>query len=105
VQRTHEIGIRVALGASRPAVMALVMKQGSALVAVGTFLGLLGAWAGARMLASMNSSVGTVTSTSTSDPAVLIGAPLLLIFLGLLACYIPALRSTRVDPVAALRHE
>lgn len=104
-QRTREIGIRVALGASRSAVMALVMKQGSALVAVGAVLGLLGAWAGVRMLAFINSSVGTVTSTSTSDPAVLVGAPLLLIFLGLLACYIPATRSTRVDPVAALRHE
>ena len=53
----------------------------------------------------MNSSVGKVTSTSTSDPTVLFGAPLLLAFLALLACYVPALKSMRIDPVVALRQE
>ena len=105
VQRTREIGIRVALGATGAAVMRLVMKEGIALVAIGAVFGLFGAWGAARMLASMNSSVGTVTSTSTSNPAVLLGAPLLLVFLGLIACYVPAMRSTRVDPVTALRQE
>ena len=105
VQRTREIGIRVALGATGAAVMRLVMKEGIALVAIGAVFGLFGAWGAACMLASMNSSVGTVTSTSTSNPAVLLGAPLLLVFLGLIACYVPAMRSTRVDPVTALRQE
>jgi putative ABC transport system permease protein len=53
----------------------------------------------------MNSSVGTVTSTSTSDPIVLIGAPLLLALLALIACYVPARRSMRIDPAVALRQE
>lgn len=105
VQRTREIGIRIALGATSAAVMRVVMKDGIVLITTGASLGLLGAWAGARMLASMNSSVGTVTTTSTSDPAVLVGAPLLLVVLGLVTCYIPAKRSTRVDPIAALRQE
>jgi ABC-type lipoprotein release transport system permease subunit len=75
------------------------------LVATGTIMGMGGAWAGARLLASMNSSVGTVTSTSVSDPIVLIGAPLLLAFLAVVACYIPARKSASVDPVVALRQE
>ena len=92
-RRTREIGIRIALGARNGDVLSLVMKEGLILVAIGTAIGMGGAWAGQRFLASMNSSVGTVTSTSTSDPAVLIGAPLLLGLLALTACYLPARRS------------
>jgi predicted permease len=104
-QRSREIGIRIALGARSRAVLSLVMKEGLVLILAGTAVGMCGAWAGARMLAFMNSSVGTVTSTSTSDPIVLMGAPLLLALLALIACYVPAHRSTRIDPAVALRQE
>ena len=63
------------------------------------------AWAGARALASMSASVGKMNSASASDPVVLIGAPLLLATLARVACYLPARRSTRIDPVVALRQE
>jgi len=105
MRRSHEIGIRIALGARSKDVLSLVMKEGTALVAVGTAIGMAGAWAGSRLLSAMNSSVGKVTATSATDPLVLYGAPLLLASLALIACYLPARRSTRIDPVAALRQE
>ncbi len=95
----------MALGARSRNVLGLVMKEGATLVAVGTIFGLAGAWAGARLLSAMNSGVGRVTSTNTSDPVVLIGAPLLLAALALAACYVPARNSLRIDPVVALRQE
>jgi ABC-type antimicrobial peptide transport system permease subunit len=104
-QRGREIGIRIALGAQKGNVLGLVMKEGMLLVLAGTAIGMAGAWTGSRLLSAMNSSVGKVTSTSTSDPTVLLGAPLLLGFLALLACYVPARRSMRIDPVVALRQE
>jgi putative ABC transport system permease protein len=104
-QRTREIGIRIALGADSKDVLGLAMKEGLVLITAGTTLGLAGAWAGSRLLSAMNSSVGQVTSTSASDPLVLFGAPLLLAALALFACYVPARRSLRVDPVAALRQD
>jgi ABC-type antimicrobial peptide transport system permease subunit len=104
-QRDREIGIRMALGARSADVLRLLMKEGVLLITLGTAIGLGCAWAGSRMLSAMNSSVGTVTSTSTSDPEVLFGAPLLLAGLALLACYVPARKSLRVDPVIALRQE
>ena len=104
-QRGREIGIRIALGAQKGNVLGLVMKEGLGLVLVGTAFGMAGAWTGSRLLSAMNSSVGKVTSTSTTDPTVLFGAPLLLAFLALLACYVPARKSMRIDPVVALRQE
>ena len=104
-QRGREIGIRIALGAQRGNVLGLVMKEGLGLVVVGTAIGMAGAWTGSRLLAAMNSSVGKVTSTSTSDSTVLLGAPLLLACLALLACYVPARQSMKIDPVVALRQE
>ena len=104
-QRRREIGIRMALGAQRGNVLGLVMKEGLQLVMVGTAIGMAGAWTGAHLLAAMNSSIGHVTSTSTSDSTVLVGAPLLLACLALLACFLPARKSLRVDPVVALRQE
>ena len=104
-QRTREIGIRVALGARRGNVLGLVMREGLLLVAVGTALGMAGAWAGSRALAFMNASVSTVTAGSAADPLVLFGAPILLACLALAACYVPALQSMRIDPMVALREE
>jgi predicted permease len=103
--RRREIGIRVALGARACNVLTLVMKEGGILIALGLILGLAGAWAAVRMLAAMNASVGQVTSTSTSNPTVLFGAPLLLAALALIACYLPARRALRIDPAVTLRQE
>jgi ABC-type antimicrobial peptide transport system permease subunit len=104
-QRGHEIAIRRALGASDRSVLGLVMKEGVLLVAIGMSIGLVGEWAGTRILWAMNASVGQVTPTSASDPVVLAGSPVLLAVLTLIACYLPARKSMRIDPVAALREE
>ncbi|MGD1071069.1 MAG: ADOP family duplicated permease [Bryobacteraceae bacterium] len=104
-RRTREIGIRMALGARSNDVLRLVMKDGALLVAVGMAAGSAGAWGASGLLASMNSSVGQVTSTSASNPAVVFGAPLMLACLALLACYLPARRSLRIDPAMTLRQE
>jgi predicted permease len=105
VQRRREIGIRMALGARKGDVVRTVMKQGMLLIGIGTTIGLGCAWAGSRMLSAMNSSVGQVTATSASDPLVLFGAPLLLGSVATLACYLPARKSSRVDPLLALHEE
>jgi macrolide transport system ATP-binding/permease protein len=104
-QRGHEIGIRMALGARSKHVLGLVMKEGIVLVTVGTIIGMAGAWAGSQFLSAMNSSVGTVTSTSATNPLVLVGAPLLLAAVALTACFVPARKSVRIDPAGALRQE
>jgi ABC-type antimicrobial peptide transport system permease subunit len=104
-QRVREIGIRMALGADRGDVLGLVMKEGAALVAVGTVIGLAGAWAGTRLLATVISAVTAALSTSASDPVLLVGAPLLLASLAMIACYLPARKSMRIDPMTALRHD
>jgi predicted permease len=104
-QRGREIGIRIALGAQSADVLGLMMKEGAVLVTVGAILGLAGAWAGTRLLSGLISAVGSVTGTSAFEPALLVGAPLLLACLALVACYVPARRSLRIDPVVALRQE
>jgi len=101
-QRGHEIGIRMALGAQKRNVLALVMKEGVTLVTVGTAVGLALAWAGMRALSA---AFFTVASVQGYDPVLLVGAPLLLAALALAACYVPARRSTRVDPAVTLRME
>ena len=101
-QRRHEIGIRMALGARKRDVLGLVMREGTALVAAGTVAGLAIAWAGIRLMSGLFFSVASVKS---SDPLLLGGAPLLLAGLALAACYLPARKSMRIDPVAALRQE
>ena len=101
-QRSREIGIRVALGAQRSDVLSLVMKEGVVLVTVGTVVGLSAAWAGIRVLSGL---FFTVASVESSDPLLLAGAPLLLAVLALVACYLPARRSMRIDPAVALRQE
>ncbi|HVN03350.1 MAG TPA: ABC transporter permease [Bryobacteraceae bacterium] len=101
-QRGHEIGIRLALGAQKRDVLGLVMKEGAVLVIAGSVIGLTLAWSGMRALSTIFFSVASVQG---ADPLLLAGAPLLLASLALLACYIPARRSTRIDPVVALRQE
>jgi predicted permease len=104
-QRTREIGIRVALGANRQDILGLVIKQGMKRVILGLSLGLLLALAMTRVLASSVFEVDLLYGVSASDPLtyVLVGALLMLVTL--LACYLPARRATRVDPLVALRYE
>ena len=101
-QRGREIGIRVALGAQKSDVLSLVMKEGVVLVTVGTVVGSAAAWAGIRVLSGL---FFTVASVQSSDPLLLVGAPLLLAVLALVACYLPARKSLRIDPAVALRQE
>ena len=98
-QRTREIGIRIALGARRSHVLGLVVGQGMLLALAGVALGVAGAAAGGRLLESL------LYGVSASDPATLAVVPLVLTAVALAACGVPALRATRVDPIAALRGE
>ena len=98
-QRTHEIGIRMALGASPRDIFRLVVGQGMGLVLIGVGIGLAASLALTRFLESM------LFGVSATDPATFAGVALLLAAVALLACYIPARRATRVDPLVALRYE
>ena len=96
---TREIGIRMALGAQRRAVLGLVLGRGLKLVGAGTVLGLMGAMASTRLLRSLLFDVGP------ADPLTFVAVPLLLAFVTLLACWLPSRRAAKVDPMVALRYE
>ena len=98
-RRTHELGVRLALGASRREILRLVVGEGMTLAAIGTAVGLTAALGLTRLMASL------LYGVRPADPATLVAVSLLLAGIALLACYIPAWRATKVDPLVALRYE
>ena len=98
-QRRNEIGIRLALGAQSRDVLLMIVKQGSLLIGLGLVIGLSGAFALTRLIASM------LFGVTAKDPLTFTAVGVLLAAVALLACYVPALRATKVDPMEALRYE
>jgi predicted permease len=98
-QRTHEIGIRMALGARTTNVMSLIVGQGIKVVLVGVIIGIAGALALSQLLATL------LYEVSATDPLTFVLIPLVLIGVALVASFIPARRAMKVDPMIALRHE
>lgn len=98
-QRTAEIGVRLALGAGRRDIISLMLAKGMRLALAGVTLGVLGALALTRLVASLLYGIGA------ADPATFTAATLVLLAMGLVACYQPALHAAKLDPTAALRHE
>jgi len=98
-RRTHEVGIRMALGAGRRQILSLFVSQGMRLILIGLVTGLAGSLILTRLMSSL--LFGVSTTDKTTFAVVAFG----LLVVGLLACYIPARRATKVDPLVALRYE
>ena len=97
--KTHDVGIRLALGAPRNAILQLILRKGLLLIGIGGLIGLVASLGVTRLLASQ------LTGISATDPLTLIGVMLTVALAGLLACFLPAHRATQVDPMATLRNE
>jgi putative ABC transport system permease protein len=95
-QRTQEIGLRMALGAQKSDVLGLIIRQGMALTVIGVIVGLAGAFGLTRVIGNL------LFGVTATDPATFVAIPLLLLFVALLACYLPARRAARLDPTRAL---
>ncbi|MGH9677136.1 MAG: FtsX-like permease family protein, partial [Candidatus Acidiferrum sp.] len=98
-QRTHEIGIRMAMGAQPKEILRMVLKHGARLALIGVAAGIAGALILMRFLADL------LYNISAADPVTFTSVAVILFLVVLAACYIPARRATRVDPLAALRYE
>jgi putative ABC transport system permease protein len=98
-RQTQEIGIRMALGASRGVVLAMIIRMGLRLIVVGAVIGLAGSFGVTRVISNQ------VWGVSPHDPLTLVAVVSVMLLAGLAACYVPARRATRVDPMMALRYE
>ncbi len=98
-QRTHEIGLRMALGAAPSQVLGLILKEGMTLGFIGLLIGFAGAWGAGRLMKGLLYGIGSI------DPLAFSAVAAVLMLSALLACYVPARRATQVDPMAALRDE
>jgi len=101
-QRTHEIGVRMALGATRRTVMQMVLSQGMLLTIVGILIGLAGAYVLTKYLETLTTMLFGV---QPRDPVTFVAVALFLALIALVACLLPARRATKVDPLVALRYE
>jgi ABC-type antimicrobial peptide transport system permease subunit len=99
VQRMREIGVRVALGAQPRQVLGATMREGLRLVLAGLIAGAAGAWALTRVMRKL------LYGVEATDPAMFVAAAILLVAVGLLACYVPARRAAKIDPMVALRYD
>jgi len=98
-QRTHEIGVRMALGAERANVLRMMLTQAGKMALIGVAIGLIAAFGLTRLMSSM------LFGVSTQDPLTFLGVALLLTLVAMAACYVPVRRATRIDPMVALRYE
>jgi putative ABC transport system permease protein len=98
-QRTRELGLRMALGAQQKDVLRLVLNHGVKLALIGAAVGLIGALAAGQLIASL------LFGVEPSDPSTFVAVSVVLLGAVMLACYVPAYRATKVDPMVALRYE